>query len=150
MTSTSVEEIRIWMEWAGAKLLAMHISSPLPREPHTAWPTFAQDARQAYGYTGERLRAAMPRSVEIALMDEILLFPGLIKDLTTRRIVHARALVTPISNRHLYSWTKLAFMLHTNRHRVARLHGLGLHEVCQCLPLEKADAVRGRLLAITM
>jgi hypothetical protein len=143
--SPTPNDVADWLQWAGARLLAMPIASPLPREPHTAWPAFAQDARQAYGYTNERLRAAAPRANEIAIMDEILLLPMLVQDITTRRIIHARALVTPIAGRHLYSWTKLAFMLHSSRTRVARLHSLGLAEICKRLANEKAYAIQHQL-----
>lgn len=143
----SPEELRSWLEWAGSKLLAMHISSPAPRGPHTSWPIYADDAIQAYGYTGERLRPALPRSEEIELMDKILLFPNHINDITSRRIVNSRALVTPVSNRYLYSWSKLAFMLHMDRRRVIRLHFSGLCEIGSALALEKIDAIR-RLLPL--
>lgn len=149
MTQASPEEIRTWLEWAGSKLLAMSISSPKPRGPHTSWPAFADDAKVAYGYTGERLRPPLPRSYEIELMDKILLFPMLIPDITVRRIVHSRALVTPVSNRYLYSWTKIAFMLHTDRRRVVRLHFSGLCEIERRLSPEKVDAVRALLSPLT-
>ena len=140
-------EVKQWLEWAGSKLLAMNIGSPAPREPHIAWPEYANDASVAYGYTGERLRPAMPRSYEIALMDKVLTFPSIIKDETTRRIIHSRALVTPVSNRYLYSWNKLGFMLHISPRRVVRIHHNGLCEIATGLTPEKIDAVK-RLLTI--
>jgi hypothetical protein len=143
----SPEELRTWLEWAGSKLLAMQISSPKPKGPHTSWPSFAQEAALAYGYTGERLRPALPRSQEIELMDKILLFPNLVTDITSRRIINSRSLVTPVSNRYLYSWSKLAFMLHMDRRRVIRLHFTGLCEIVSALPKEKVDAIR-RLLPL--
>ena len=54
------DEVRQWLEWAGGMLLSMGLASPAPKEPHSAWPTFAQDATLAYGYSGERLRPARP------------------------------------------------------------------------------------------
>lgn len=147
MATVAPEEVREWLEWAGSKLLAMHISSPKPKGPHSSWPTFAQEAHLAYGYSGERLRPAQPRSTEIELMDKILEYPNLIRDITVRRIVNSRALVTPVSNRYLYSWSKLAFMLHRDRRTIIRLHYSGLCEITSCLPPEKIDTIR-RLLPI--
>lgn len=141
----SPEEVKLWLEWAGAKLLSLQISSPKPKPPGSAWPEYARDARSAYGYSGERLRPATPRAKEIELMDEILIFPSLIRDDNSRKIVNARALVTPLSNRYLYSWPKLAFMLHTSRHHVIRLHYLGLLEITSRAAPEKVDAVRHHL-----
>ena len=100
----------------------------------TFWPDYAQDKNTAYGYTDERLRAASPSGLEITLMDEILLLPEFIDDPLQRRIVGARSLVTPISQRHLYSWRKIAYMLHMDSRRVARLHHNGLGEIVECLP----------------
>ena len=145
MSNASPIEVKEWLEWAGAKLLAMHISSPKPKEFRSFWPDYADEAHSAYGYTGERLRPAQPRAVEIELMDKLLLFPGLIEDIQIRRIVNARALVSPVANRYLYSWHKLGFMLNTSPRRVVRLHAKGLITIADKLPPEKVDAVR-RLL----
>lgn len=141
-TSLTTEEIKKWLEWSGQRLLAMHIASPKPRGPHSSWPEFAADAAKAYGYTPNRLRAAVPRSREIELMDEILLLPNLIKEVNVRRIINARALVTPVSNRYVYSWSRVAFMLHTSEYKVKRLHDLGLHSIIVALSVEKASTIR--------
>lgn len=119
----------------------MRISSPAPREYKSFWPDYADD-HQAYGYTGERLRPAQPRSVEIELMDKLLLWPNLIDDVLIRRIINARALVTPVANRYLYSWNKLGVMIGTDPRRVVRLHKKGLIEIADKLPPEKTDVVR--------
>lgn len=138
----TAEELSLWLEWAGSKLLSLNLRSPLPQGPHSAWPSFATSAEEAYGYTGERLRPGRPTSHEIALMDEILLLPSLIDDISARRIVNARALVAPVSNRHLYSWTKLAFMLHTSRPIVQRHHRRGLDLIVRRVDKEKIHTIR--------
>lgn len=142
MASPSPLEIKTWLEWAGSKLLAMRIASPAPREYKSFWPDYADDATQAYGYTGEKLRPAQPRSVEIELMDKLLLWPNLIDEVLIRRIINARALVTPVANRYLYSWNKLGVMIGTDPRRVVRLHKKGLIEIADKLPPEKTDVVR--------
>lgn len=137
-----VPELQLWLEWAGVRLLSMNIKSPFPKEPGTAWPEYQRDPTEAYGYSGERLRPAIPDSVEIELMDKLLAFVSLLPDITTRRILNARALIAPISNRHLYSWTKIAFMLHTSRPVVQRLHAKGLKDLALLIPKDKIHAVR--------
>jgi hypothetical protein len=131
------EDVQFCLEWAGQRLLSMQIGSPRPKGFKVAWPEYADDSKLAYGYTGHRLRPARPQAAEIALMDKVLEFPSLISDVTARRVVHARCLVTPLSNRYLYSWTKLAFMLHMDKRRVVRIHYRGLLEIAACLPPEK-------------
>jgi hypothetical protein len=138
----SAEELQGWLEWAGSKLLAMNLSSPLPKGPRVSWPAFAQDHRTAYGYTNERLRAGRVTGHEITLMDEILPLVGLVQDITVRRIVNARILVTPVGNRYVYTWSRIAFMLHSDRRRVARLYANGLSEIIRRLSSDKVDAIR--------
>jgi Domain of unknown function (DUF6362) len=141
----AAQEVKEWLEWAGAKLLAFPTSSPAPRGYRVAWPEFAADARQAYGYTRETLRAGAPSAREIALMDELLALPGLISDPNMRRIVHCRALVTPVLGRYIYSYTKIALVLHSNGRRIAVLHQRGLGEIARKLPREQGEALRKSL-----
>lgn len=142
-------ELQCWLNWAGAKLLALQLSSPLPKGPHSSWPEYAQDYKQAYGYTGEKLKAPIPRAKEIELMDQILLLPALISEVDLRRIVNARSLTTPVSNRHLYSWTKLSFMLRTNPRLVARSYARGLLEIIYKLSPEKVDTIRHSFITLS-
>jgi hypothetical protein len=145
----AAEELQQWLEWAGGMLLALGIASPAPKGPSSAWPAYAQDAQIAYGYAGERLRAPRPGRHDIVLMDEILVLPSMAKDITTRRLLHSRALVTPIGQRHLYPWAKLAFMLHTSRFRVQRMHNQGLNEIVRTLPPGKTYAIRHSMALCT-
>jgi len=142
------DEVREWLEWSGAKLLSMTLASPVPRGYKSNWPSFAQDASVAYGYTAERLRPAMPSGKEIQLMDEILLLPGLVNDITQRRIVNSRALVRPVANTHLYSWSKLAHMLGMDRRKVVRLYLSGINEIIDRVPQPQAYTIRQRLLVL--
>lgn len=142
----SPAELQQWLEWAGSKLLAMNIRSPFPKEPGTAWPSYAQEAIVAYGYTNERLRPAAPTKFQITIMDEILLLPSLVSNIQARRIINARALVTPVSNRYLYSWSKIAEINHTSKFRVQSMHRRGLDEITKSLAPEKRDALRHSLL----
>lgn len=143
------EELQLWLEWAGAKFLSLNLSSPLPRGPRVSWPAFAQNHRTAYGYTQERLRAAHVTGHEVTLMDQLLLLPGLVTNITTRRIINARILVTPVSNRYVYSWVRLAHMLHSDRRKIARLYDNGLSEIIRRLEQDKVDLFRKTYSALT-
>lgn len=135
----------MWLEWAGATLLSLGGSSPLPKGPRVLWPDFPQDATIAYGYSNERLRVPKSSAREIEAMDEILLLPNSIHNITTRRIVNARLLVTPVTSRYLYSWSKLSIMLHMDRRRIVAIHRRGLHEIISKTDAKKAYALRQRL-----
>ena len=138
---TPIELIR-WLEWAGGVLLSMKIPNPAPKLTGSAWPDYASDANMAYGYTGERMKPAIPSSVEIELMDKLLALPSLTDNVNFRRVVNARLLVAPISNRHLYSWSKIAFMLHTTRYITKSWHHRGLLDIASKIEPEKIYAFR--------
>ena len=145
----AVEEIREWLEWGGSKLLSLRVPSPFPKSFHTAWPDFPQNPFTAYGYTAERLRPPVPTSREIVLMDEILRLPALVSDPLPRRIIHARSLVTPIAPRYLYSWAKIARLLHLDRRTVAGFYLRGLKEIDRKLERDKRHTIRQTFLSLT-
>ena len=136
------EELQLWFEWAGSKLLALRVKSPAPAGPQSCWPDYADEPNQAYGYTGERVRPAIPRAAEINLMDQIFELTALISEPHIRRIIHARSLVTPVLGRHLYSWPKIALMLHCNKQTAARYYFNGLAQIGRRISAEKVDALR--------
>jgi hypothetical protein len=141
----SISELTLWLEWAGSTLLSIGITSPLPRSPHVLWPDYPPEVKLAYGYSDERLRPIKSSAPEIQFMDELLLLPNLIRNVTERRIVNARLLVTPLSSRYLYSWTRLAIMLHMDRRGVAKLHEKGLREIIHKLDEKKIHTFRQKV-----
>lgn len=141
----SPEEVQDWLEWSGSKLIALQLSSALPKSYKNNWPSFAIDTTVATTFSKDRLKPPTPTSKEIALMDEFLLLPGLIKDITTRRIVNARSVVAPVSQKHLFSWNKLATLLHADRRKIMALHHKGLIEITKSLAPSKVDVFRQTL-----
>jgi hypothetical protein len=61
-------------------------------------------------------------------MDEALAWVGLIPAdrYVLRRIVNARALVSPTTQRHLYGWSAIARLIGCDRKAVARWHAQGI------------------------
>jgi hypothetical protein len=144
-----INELRLWLEWGGSRLLSMRLSSPSPKSHRVAWPEYAPDPNVAYGYGTNRLRAAIPSSEEIELMDAILALIAIIDTPLERRIVSARSLVTPITSKYLYSWSTLATMLHLDRRTVAGKYKRGLGLIHNGLPSEKRDGIRKTLDRLT-
>ena len=135
-------EVREWLDWAGAKLLSLPKARLYPAPPGVCWPDFAPDANSAYGYTGATLRSTHPTSAEIDLMDRVLELTMLIPDPTVRRIVGARSLTHPISARPIYSFRKIALLLHSDARIVARRYVSGLAIITTQLAPSKAYAFR--------
>jgi hypothetical protein len=115
------------LEEAGATLLAL---------PGTGFSTrlrvshldIAQSAMEAYGGSAGRIRPAVPPAARITRMDEALGWITMIpKDrYVLRRIVGARSLVSPVTERHLYSWRRLGEVLGADHKAVQRWHGQGI------------------------
>jgi hypothetical protein len=141
VTNAEPAEVRTWLEWAGSTLLSMRLPAAAPKAYKVAWPDFPDDAK-AYGYTNETLRAAAPPPDAIPIMDLVLGLPVLISDITTRRIVHSRSLVAPVSGRYLYSYKRIAVLLHLDQRAVARKFLLGVSEISIRVPASKAYTIR--------
>ncbi len=75
-----------------------------------------------------RVRPAHPDSARVTRMDEALGWISLIpRDrYVLRRIVGARALIDPTTDRHLYPWRKLATALGADHKAVQRWHAQGI------------------------
>lgn len=131
------EEVQFWLEWAGRALLALPSHGLGPAELRAWWPSVAPDATLAYGYNAPRLRPVVPAADEIPWIDEILALPNVCHRITTRRILHARAMVSPLNDRYIYSWAKIARLVHLSPNTVKIEHLRGLGEVIRKTPQEK-------------
>jgi hypothetical protein len=115
------------LEEAGATLLAL---------PGTGYSTrlkvshldVVQEAQTAYGWEAGKVRPPIPSASRITRMDEALAWIALIpKDrYVLRRIVGARSLVSPLTERHLFSWRRLGGVLGADHKAVQRWHGQGI------------------------
>ena len=121
-----------WLEWAGTRLLASPSNKIKPAGPKVIWPDYALETFQVLDFrVGLALRAPAPASNEIPIMEEILLLPNLCKEVRTRRVLHARCLLNPLTYRNINSWSKIGKMIQSNRETARLIHGKGLVEVSQ-------------------
>jgi hypothetical protein len=115
------------LEEAGATLLAL---------PSTGYSTrlraskldFVANAAAAFDGKGAVLRAPVPSASRITRMDEALGWIVLIPQerYVIRRIVGARSLVSPVTERHLYSWRRLGTAVGADHKAVQRWHAQGI------------------------
>jgi hypothetical protein len=129
------------LEEAGAALLAL---------PGTGWSTrmrgssleVVRAAIESYGWTTNRIRPPVPSAARITRMDEamswLLLVP--IDRYVLRRIVGARSLVHPITERHLFPWRRLGAALGADHKAVQRWHAQGIDLIVTAL--NRRGAVR--------
>jgi hypothetical protein len=117
------------LEEAGQTLLAL---------PSSGWTTHLRESRidvvrsAIEGYGWERsdgpLRPAVPGADRIDRMDEALGWIPLIpRDrYVLRRIVGAGSLVSPVTERHLFTWRRLGALLGADHKAIQRWHGQGI------------------------
>lgn len=111
------------LEEAGMTLLALPHHGPSPRLRQSRIE-IVQSALDAYGWNPERARPAVPDAGKIDRMDEALAWIALIpRDrFVLRRIVGARSLVSPWTERHLFSWRRLGAVLGADHKAIKRWH----------------------------
>jgi hypothetical protein len=122
------------LEEAGAALLAL---------PGTGWSTrlrgssleIVRTAIESYGWTTNRIRPPIPSAARITRMDEAMAWIPLIPldRYVLRRIVGARSLVHPITERHLFPWRRLASALGADHKAVQRWHVQGIDMIVSAL-----------------
>ncbi|HEY6440641.1 MAG TPA: DUF6362 family protein [Acetobacteraceae bacterium] len=122
------------LEEAGATLLAL---------PGTGWSTrlrsssleIVRTAVESYGWTSKTIRPPIPPAGRITRMDEAMGWIPLIPvdRYVLRRIVGARALVHPITERNLYPWRRLAAAIGADHKAVQRWHAQGIALIVSAL-----------------
>ena len=122
------------LEEAGAALLAL---------PGTGWSTrlrgssldIVRSAMESYGWTTNRIRPPVPSAERITRMDEAMSWLPLIPPdrYVLRRIVGARSLVVPITERHLYPWRRLGAALGADHKAIQRWHAQGIELIVAAL-----------------
>jgi len=132
------------LEEAGATLLALPASGYSTRL-RVSQLDIVHSALEAYGWDKGRLRPAVPSAARITRMDEAMGWITLIpRDrYVLRRIVGARSLVSPVTERHLYSWRRLGGLMGADHKAVQRWHAQGIDMVVAALLALRAQAGRG-------
>lgn len=122
------------LEEAGATLLALPASGFSPRMRIAALPVL-REAAEAYGWSLATLQAPMPSAARISRMDKVMGYLALIPQdrYLLRRIVGCRALVHPVSGRHLFSWRRLGQLMGADHKAIQRWHADGIGIILDAL-----------------
>jgi Domain of unknown function (DUF6362) len=158
MTSTVATDPRLFdaglvtyrLEEAGATLLAL---------PGTGWSThmrtssleLVRAAVESYGWTINRIRPPIPSAARITRMDEAMGWLALIPvdRYVLRRIVGARSLVHPITDRHLYPWRRLAAAIGADHKAVQRWYAQGIDLIVTALNRDEPEGAASKAGRIT-
>jgi hypothetical protein len=127
------------LEEAGATLLAMPSSGYSTRMRQMRFD-IVHTALEAYGWEAPGLRAAAPSAAAITRMDEAFGWLALIPEskFVLRRILGARALVHPLTGRHLFAWRRLAAGLGADHKSVQRWHDEAVRMVVAALAKQQS------------
>jgi len=115
------------LEEAGATLLALP-STGYSTRMRVSQLDVLPEAQLAYGWEAGKVRPPVPSASRITRMDEALGWIALIpkERYVIRRIVGARSLVSPVTERHLFSWRRLGTVLGADHKAVQRWHAQGI------------------------
>jgi hypothetical protein len=122
------------LESAGATLLAMPARGYSTQMRQMKFDV-VHSALEAYGWQASGPRPPVPSATDITLMDEAFGWLALIPEqkYVLRRILGARALVHPMTGRHIYPWRRLAALLGADHKSVQRWHGQAVAMLVQAL-----------------
>jgi hypothetical protein len=115
------------LEEAGAAILALPPSG-YTTKLRTSSLDVVRAAAESYGWGPGKVRPPMPSNACISRMDEAFTWLQLIPDdrYVLRRIVGARSLVSPVTDRHLFAWRRLAAAIGADHKAVQRWHAQGI------------------------
>ena len=127
------------LEEAGSTLLAMPAVGNADRL-HTSSLQVVATALESYGWTAPKIRPAAPPADKIARMDEAMSWIPLIPldRYVLRRVVGARSLVHPITDRHLFPWRRLGKALGADHKAIQRWHAQGIDLIVAALNAQAA------------
>ena len=122
------------LEEAGATLLSLPEQGFSPRL-RTGALQAVHSAAEAYGWSSAHLRPPIPSPQRISRMDEAFAWLALLPPdrVILRRLLSARALVSPLTARHLYTWRRLGGLVGADHKAVQRWHAEGLRLVALAL-----------------
>lgn len=137
------------LEEAGAALLALP-STGYTTRLRTSALDVVRDTVEAFSAAPGRVRPAAPGAARITRMDEALGWIARIpaERYVLKRIVGARSLVSPVTERHLFTWRRLATTLGADHKAVQRWHAQGIAMIVASLNTAEAmpDPARPAML----
>ncbi|HQT46631.1 MAG: hypothetical protein B7X08_05310 [Acidocella sp. 20-63-7] len=131
----SASEVIVRLEAAGATLLAMPARGYSTKLRQMKFD-IVHTTLEAYGGQLSTTRLPVPSAAAISAMDEAFGWLVLIPEerYVLRRILGARALVHPLTGRHLYPWRRLGAVLGSDHKTIQRWHGQAVELLSRALP----------------
>ncbi len=141
--SLDAAEIIRRLEEAGMTLMALPQTGYRPGIRSSALD-IVRSAAESYGWAPGRMRPPVPSAARISRMDEALNWFGLIPQdrFVLRRIVSLRAMVDPITERHVFSWRCIGVMIGADHKAAQRWHANGIDLIVRALRQDCVAAIQ--------
>ena len=137
------EQIRERLESAGKTLMMLPMpKNGMPMGAISHWPQTVRSYAEFFAaqiladednklelMAGRNAVRIRPQQRQIDDLEEVLGWLFLIQDGPKRRVVTMRSLKHPISEKHLYSWRKIATEFRLNEKTVRNWHADGIEEI---------------------
>ena len=137
------EDVRLRLEEAGQTLMALPVpKGAFPRDDRSNWPDVVRGYEDAFAaligasdsmkgdFAEDRNRVRLaPGAAVIGRMDEALDWLWALDDVRKRRICLCRALIHPVSGRHIVSYRKLGRMFGLHHETMQAWHARVLAQI---------------------
>lgn len=141
------EDVRLRLEEAGQTLMSLPLpKGAFPRDDRSNWPDVVRGYEDAFAaligasesvkgdFAESRNRVRLtPGAAAIGRMDEALDWLWRIDDVRKRRLCLCRALVHPVSGRHIVSYRKLGRMFGLHHETIRAWHDRALAQIATLL-----------------
>jgi hypothetical protein len=133
-TKIDAEGVIYRLEEAGRALLSLPRTGPSTRLVQSGLEWVREASGDAAPSRG-RIRPPVPDAAMISRMDQALAWIPLIPidRYVLRRVVGARSLINPSTDRHLYTWRRLALAVGADHKAVQRWHAQGIDMIVAAL-----------------
>jgi hypothetical protein len=146
------EDVRLRLEEAGQTLMSLPLpGGSLPKDERSRWPDVVRgyedafaaligasaDLRHDFSDRYNQVRT-VPSARAVGRLDEVLEWLWRFDDARKRRLCLARALIHPISGRHVVSYRKLGRIFGLHHETVRAWHSRALAEVAMALTRDQA------------
>jgi hypothetical protein len=155
-TLWSPEDVRVRLEEAGRTLMSLPMpNGALPKDVRSNWPdvvrgyedAFAaligasEEVRRDFADRHNRVRVS-PSAQAVGRMDEALDWLWRVEDPRKRRLCLSRALIHPISGRHVASFRKLGRIFGLHHETVRAWHDRALAQIATALTQQEVSKDR--------
>ena len=119
------------LEAAGTTLMCLPANGTAPAALKAAWPEIVRSALEISTFPDGHPRPPRPSAQAITAMDEAFTWLALLGNgaVQTKRLLWMRLMIWPMSDKHLFSWRKIAKSTGLHRDVLTLRHARGIDRI---------------------